>query len=166
MRTVDVSTYTISTSNSSNGSINYNCDSLLQQDDEDTSQHSITMDVKLSPLSFPESESTSSTPTTSSLLLSNSSSHSLDSSTRSVSSAQSTSSSRRRRVAFDHVDIIELAVELGDHPYCTHGPALQTSGIVERRVSLDLQEYETQRSPVRRSAPELYLSSQDRMKLL
>lgn len=152
--------------NNNNSNTSYSCHSSLMY----KGQHSI-MDMKLS---------SSSSSSMLSRALSSSSYHSRDSSTASVSSSSTSSLSRhsrqswssssgregRRQVAFDQVDIIELAVELGDHPCCTRGPAVQTSGVVERRLSLTLQDFETQRSPLRRSAPELHLSSQDRMKLL
>ncbi len=87
-------------------------------------------------------------------------------SSSSLSSHNSDLSRSQRRVTFDFVDIVELSVELGDHPFCRSGPAVQTSGRVKRRISIALQDFETERSSHRRSVPDLYLTSQDRMKLL
>lgn len=74
--------------------------------------------------------------------------------------------SRPRRVTFDRVEIVELCVELGDHPCCRRGPALRMSGRVERQMSMPLKEYEEVRSPKRRPQTKLYLSSNERMKIL
>jgi hypothetical protein len=65
---------------------------------------------------------------------------------------------KQKRVYFGSIEIVELAMILGDHPACRNGPPVQTSWNAQSRVSVNLDEYELTRTP-RRSIQELRLSS-------
>jgi hypothetical protein len=65
---------------------------------------------------------------------------------------------KQKKVCFGIIQIVELAMILGDHPACSTGSPVQTSWNAQSRVSVNLDEYELTRSP-RRSIQELRLSS-------
>lgn len=88
-------------------------------------------------------------------------------SSSSTRSSSGSGSRTGRKVSFTHVDIVELSVELGHHPSCRTGPPLQLGrSVAQERQRVPFQEFEQERSPHRRSLPQLYLSSEDRKKLL
>lgn len=81
--------------------------------------------------------------------------------------SRSAGSQRRKSVSFRQVEIIELAMEQGDHPCCRVGPAVQMSNTVTGRNSVSFDDFEEERSLTRRShTRELYLSSTDRRCIL
>jgi hypothetical protein len=65
---------------------------------------------------------------------------------------------KQKKVCFGSIEIVELAMILGDHPACSTGPPVQTSWDAQSRFCINLDEYELTRSP-RRSIQELHLSS-------
>jgi len=66
-----------------------------------------------------------------------------------------------RRVSFDNIEIVELSMTLGDHPFCSEGPPVQVSNEVQSRTTVHVDDYEHRRSP-RRDPDDLYLSSMER----
>ena len=71
----------------------------------------------------------------------------------------------RKQVSFRSIEIIELAIALGDNPCVSAGAPLTTEWEAQSRSSFEIDFFETNR-PRRRSARELIISSRARECLL
>ena len=71
----------------------------------------------------------------------------------------------KRCVSFDHVDIREYFVELGDNPSCSSGPPLTIGWEFDFLGSVDLEEFEECRPP-RRFARQMVIPNDERENML
>jgi hypothetical protein len=71
----------------------------------------------------------------------------------------------KKQVSFQSIEIIELAIALGDNPCVSTGAPLTTEWEAQSRNSFEIDFFETYR-PQRRSARELMISSRVRESLL
>ena len=71
----------------------------------------------------------------------------------------------KKQVSFRSIEIIELAIALGDNPCVSAGAPLTTEWEAQSRSSFEIDFFETHR-PRRRSARELLISSRAREYLL
>ena len=83
----------------------------------------------------------------------------------SITSMHTGGSTIKKHVSFTELHIREHSVILGDHPCCTIGLPVTLDWVVEREVSVDLEDYEATRER-RRSRTEMRLSLDDRRELL
>lgn len=83
----------------------------------------------------------------------------------SIGTRCSSSGSLKRNVSFSKMEIREYSIALSDHPSCSYGPPIQLGWDYRDREAVDVEEYETTRSP-RRSMHQLLLSYNVRRYLL
>ena len=72
----------------------------------------------------------------------------------------------RRQVTFTSVQVREYPRILGDHPCCASGPPLALGWEVERQDTFQLEVFEKEREPARRSKEEMRLGCEDRREIL
>ena len=70
-----------------------------------------------------------------------------------------------KTIAFSHIEIVAFPAVIGDHPACAIGPPLQLSRQEQKRTVMDLDSYEVNRPPRRRTR-DLVLSSAARIRML
>lgn len=69
-------------------------------------------------------------------------------------------------VQFSTVQVREYALTIGDHPYCRSGCPLSLDWDYETRESVDVDKFEAERSPKRRSRQELITTWDERKAML
>jgi hypothetical protein len=72
----------------------------------------------------------------------------------------------KKQVSFRSIEIIELAIALGDNPCVSNGAPLTTEWEAQSRNSFEIDLFETYRRSQRRSTRELIISSRAREGLL